>query len=172
MKKPKFIVVEGIDGSGKTTLIEYLKTILPNTHFLKFPQNPKIKTTNEFLNEMVSYYKKINKNQKNIISDRWCPSTLVYSAKTIEEAKKIINFPYQPNIYIFINTKPKIAMERIKTKNKKNTRDPSSIRQLIILKSKYLKYFRFIKEVHKDIRLYKVNSIWDALEVIYLELER
>ena len=45
MTKGKFIVVEGIDGCGKSTLIEKLKTHFPDAVFLREPTNGKFGMT-------------------------------------------------------------------------------------------------------------------------------
>ena len=164
MKKPKFIVIEGIDDSEKDSLIKDLRLILPAAHFIESPWDNKANTTNKLLKEMIRQYKKIVKSKKHIISSWWCPSVLVYFAKTPREAKSIANFPYQPDIYIFINTQPKKAY--------KSAKGTKSIRQFIKLKSKYLKYFRFIKSNKDNPNVYVVKSKWDAIITIIHELER
>ncbi|MBP5605470.1 MAG: thymidylate kinase, partial [Ruminiclostridium sp.] len=34
----RLIVIEGLDGSGKTTQLELLKTMITDAHFITFPQ--------------------------------------------------------------------------------------------------------------------------------------
>lgn len=71
-------VLEGCDGSGKTTVARHLKNILPDAEI--------IHCTRETPNDMPFFYRLIDASRtRNIIADRFCYGQFVY--QTAEERK-------------------------------------------------------------------------------------
>jgi dTMP kinase len=101
-----FIVVEGIDGSGKTTLAKFLAEKIPNSVLLKedtkrleamkqFPEIAYMLFEN-FCIERVNYSKYIDKLLNAgyvVISDRYYPSTICYQLESCEnvDCKKLVD---------------------------------------------------------------------------------
>ena len=177
----KFIVFEGIDGSGKTTQI--LKTIdllkdykqifvtkEPTTNklgknikkLLKQDKDPKAnaKKYTELYTEDRKYHNKQIKKQLNlgnvVICDRYYYSTLSYQHAQGYNIKKIINQSAKfiiPNITFIIDLPAKKAIERLKARGKKIEKFEKE-KFLEILRDNYLKMPGYGKILDK-----KRNSI-------------
>lgn len=146
--KPFFLVVEGIDGSGKTTFIqkilkkkfqreEVVFTVEPGGS--KISRNLRKLIMNEELDQMTvlllmisARIENINKvinpalrAGKNVISDRFTPSTIAYQQFGFKIDKSIVEFLCQlvpstlidPQV-ILLDIHPQDALKRKKIKNK------------------------------------------------------
>ena len=141
-----FIIIEGVDGAGKSTQAEKLAKWLEN-----FTRKKTIKTAEPFilrelilgrkdlcaLSELLLFLadraEHVNKiilpaleNGNNIICERYNDSTLAYQSGgheiKISQVKNLIdvcNFP-KPDAKIFLDLSPEIAFERVKERNNKN----------------------------------------------------
>jgi len=138
-----FITIEGIDGSGKTTLVNSLKEKFQNIHFTREPtdkfQLANLKTLsspyNSFYNfflftyDRLEHQDEINK-YKNVISDRYLASSIAYEGPMIEklfqnrqetvswmmEVSKMLKLP---DVIIYLDASLPVALERLR-KNRKN----------------------------------------------------
>ena len=140
MTEGKFIVVEGIDGCGKSTLIEKLKTHFPDAVFLREPTNGKIGMTirkklasedvldaDEMLSLFISdreedcelhVFPAINSG-KNVIMDRYYYSNAAYQGAMGLDHNKIIaeniNLGFAvPDLVLYLNISAEKALERIR----------------------------------------------------------
>lgn len=143
-----FIVIEGIDGSGKTTLSEKLKNYLlekgtPTTRFSEPTQYESGLLIRKFLSGEIHLSKEEQMNafihdrqfsvEKNIlpslnsdqivILDRYYYSTAAYQASTEYSPVRILNLNLEkkfpvPNILFYMNLSPEIALERLKARGK------------------------------------------------------
>lgn len=132
--KNKFIVVEGIDGSGKTTLVERLIRSLQRSSrtpysTLKYAY-PTQKLKGFSLADYLDDFKEQNKIIKeeleegfNIICDRYYWSTLAYqdfSSKENQELfKREINNLIEPDLWVYINCDVSVALSRIENRGEK-----------------------------------------------------
>jgi len=141
--KGKFVVIEGIDGSGKTTVIKVLKKILERRKY-------KVKVTKEPTNGLVgrAIYEYIRKESKRdliieallfaadrrwhnlkiiipsldiydfVISDRYIFSSLAYQTvdDVVDEGfiNEINKNIIMPNIAFFIDVPPEVSLRRLK----------------------------------------------------------
>jgi len=141
--KGKFVVIEGIDGSGKTTVIKVLKKILERKRY-------KVKVTKEPTNGLVgrAIYEYIRKESKRdliieallfaadrrwhnlkiiipsldiydfVISDRYIFSSLAYQTvdDVVDEGfiNEINKNIIMPNIAFFIDVPPEVSLRRLK----------------------------------------------------------
>ena len=141
-----FIVIEGVDGAGKSTQAEKLAHWLEN-----FTHKKTVKTAEPFILRELILGKKdlsslselllfladraehVNKiimpaleNGDNIICERYNDSTLAYQSGghkiKISQVKNLIdacNFP-KPDAKIFLDLSPETAFERVKERGNKN----------------------------------------------------
>lgn len=123
-----FVVIEGIDGSGKTTLVNLLKGSFPNATFVRTPggmvpeirnlvMDPKndlhpITKMFMFLSEMVEIQKKY-KHEDLVICDRFFLSTFVY--QVLENAQYLTKGQYDCAVAMFTNFLKPIDMTFILT---------------------------------------------------------
>lgn len=145
-----FINVEGIDGSGKTTLINYLKTEFTDMHFTKEPTDSfefdKLKKLDNkydsiynfflFTYDRIKHQEEIKKNlDKIVISDRYLISSIAYEGPLIDQffnnMDETINYILNaskmvilPDIIIYLDADVDISINRIinnrKSLNKNN----------------------------------------------------
>lgn len=140
MTEGKFIVVEGIDGCGKSTLIEKFKNHFPDAVFLREPTNGKIGMTirkklasedvldaNEMLSLFISdreedcelnIFPALNSG-KNVIMDRYYYSNAAYQGAMGLDHNKIIaeniNRGFAvPDLVLYLNISAEKALERIR----------------------------------------------------------
>jgi dTMP kinase len=145
--KGKFIVFEGLDGSGKTTqfkmLAKYLKENKKNISVTKEPTRGRIGKT---INEILEGREKVNhvflqllfscdraehlereiipalKRGKTVLCDRYLFSTLAYGNSEIGDLVWLQNLGKHfilPDITFFIDVSPKESIRRIKDVRKK-----------------------------------------------------
>ncbi|QJC34801.1 dTMP kinase [Enterobacteriaceae endosymbiont of Donacia piscatrix] len=148
MKYAKFIVVEGINGSGKTTICNYIIKLLNSLHIYNIikVREPGSTFIAEKLRNIIKFSKgeffsyktellliyaarlqlldniiRPNINKNWILSDRYDLSTYAYQIggrcikeKNIIFLQKFINNNIKPNITIYLDVNPVIALQRIK----------------------------------------------------------
>ncbi len=165
-----FYVFEGIDGSGKTTLIDQLKKKLSNknVYFTKEPFGTKLNTSfkellyqvgseEDYISQYLlfaaarSYHIKtvINPNLKNnyhVISDRFFYSSLVYQGMKIDE--NFIKLVYENSNYgvkvkkiFFCKISFNIAFQRIEKRNINDNLDNLYKSKLSLLAKRYDELF-------------------------------
>ncbi|ARD83955.1 dTMP kinase [Ferroplasma acidiphilum] len=137
-----FITIEGIDGSGKTTLVNSLRKIFNNIHFTREPtdkfQLANLKTlstpSNSFYNFFLFTYDRLEHQEeingyKNVICDRYLASSIAYEGPMIEglfgdrketvlwmmEVSKMLKLP---DMIIYLDANLDVALERIRNSRK------------------------------------------------------
>ena len=132
-----FVVIEGMDGVGKTTLIEGLKKILPNdVVYIRDPGGTTISeelrtiVKKEEMSDMTSLYLFLAARQdlfdrivkpalddgKMVISDRWAWSTFIYQGVLgglKEHLIKIPNSTIEPDLIIHLDLPTNETMLRL-----------------------------------------------------------
>ena len=137
-----FITVEGIDGSGKTTLIKALRVVFPDFYYTKEPtdefQFTDLKKLNSPENSFYNFFlftydrlihqKDLKKNKK-IICDRYLASSIAYEGPMIEKLlgsrKETVQWMVDvskmmlvPDVIIYLEVDIDTAMSRIETSRK------------------------------------------------------
>ncbi len=140
--KGAFICIEGLDGSGKTTQAKLLTKKLRKSHNAVYTAEPSQGKIGAFIRERCLYGKKrlssvveallfaadriehveneilpALKQGKLVISDRYLYSSLAYQGAaglSLEWIEKINEYALKPDLAIFIDVDPKIAMQRLK----------------------------------------------------------
>jgi dTMP kinase len=149
----KMIVIEGLDGAGKTTIAKYLEKEL-DLKLYKFPDYKgfsiledflkgkiKLKDKSSFLIFLANIMEKIDKNKEGIY-DRYIFSTIAYATTIdVEKAMKIVellDFP-KPYVVLYFDVKPQTALER-----KKNLGKKLSVREKIENLNKVYKRYHYM----------------------------
>lgn len=138
----KFIVFEGLDGSGQSTQAKLLKASLNNAILTKEPR-----LENKVIRQVLDSKKKLNpkilqelfaqdreehleqeiipalKQNKTVICDRYAFSSFAYGGVNVDLDYLLeINKEFlMPDIVFFLDTKPEICLQRIKTRGDKRT---------------------------------------------------
>lgn len=152
-KRPLFVVIEGSDGAGKTTLIPHVVSILQaNGYGDVLPKQAltggpvgkafyaSLKTGNvSELNEVLSMAAAINETYmvdiapaldagSSIVCDRWIPSYYAYQcyARGVSLAFDIVEYLYEttkPDLYIHCKVDRDVAMGRMAARKDNNYLD-------------------------------------------------
>lgn len=152
MKKGKFIVICGVEGSGKGTQINLIKEYFKGNDNIVFTREPggtdiaeKIRDIilNEDIDPLTEAYlfaaarrehiiKKIKpllEEGKTIICDRFVYSSLVYQGlgrnlgiNFIDRLNKPVIEGFYPDKIIYLDLEPEIGLERIKKNNRETNR--------------------------------------------------
>ncbi|QJC35577.1 dTMP kinase [Enterobacteriaceae endosymbiont of Donacia sparganii] len=172
MKNNKFIVIEGINGAGKSTICNYIVELLNNlninniikTHepggtfiaeklrnIIKFSKKEIFSHKTELLLIYASRLQLLdniirpNINTHWILSDRYDLSTFAYqiggrgiNKNIILFLQNFINNNIKPDIIIYLDVDPIIALQRIKFK-KKDRIEQESIEFFLKVRNYYLK---------------------------------
>ncbi|QJC38025.1 dTMP kinase [Enterobacteriaceae endosymbiont of Donacia marginata] len=187
MNKKKFIVIEGINGAGKTTICNYIIKLLKNfnikniikTHepggtpiaeklrkIIKFSQGEKISYKTELLLiyaarlQLLDNIIRKNININWILSDRYDLSTYAYqiggrniNKKNILFLQNFIKNNIKPDIIIYLDVNPVIALQRINNKNYDRIEKES-----INFFSRVRKYYLRIAKKNKTIKIVDANN--------------
>ncbi|UER67935.1 dTMP kinase [Borrelia sp. BU AG58] len=175
-----FYCIEGIDGSGKTTIIQRLQRLCNNELKYYFTKEPSEGVVGEFIRKQLTTFKNpmkeaslaylyaadryehlynpkngiikiLKKSRIKVITDRYLFSSIAYQGELGRELNK--DFPL-PEILFFIQTDPRIAYKRIQ----KNRRQPD----LFELEAKNLKNINFrYTELLKDFE--------QLLDIVYIK---
>lgn len=166
-RKGKLVVLESLDGAGKTTQIDLLLKKFPSSHIFKYPtkRNPKLKNYLEgkiemdekelfhlFLDDIKEEQEKVKKALYSggcfgcfVILDRYVFSTIAYGKKGIsfEKAKEEVKKSnvLEPDLVILLDLNPKSSYER-KKKQKKPDRYESNITYLKKVRANFLKLYK------------------------------
>lgn len=190
MKKGKFIVIEGLDGCGKSTISKQLQkkynavllNALPNKikPWLEIVGNTKIPEAT------FSYFTLCNllKSQeieniigtgKNVILDRYFYTTYVYHQEIIKEnfpseIKDFYNNLIQPDLVIFLDVPQRIRTERIMSRKGELQWYGDAISLKTDLTNNYFKLFRELKTKPLCVDNHK-NSIEQSISLISQKIE-
>lgn len=139
----RFIVLEGIDGSGKSSVIDKLKDTFENTYFTREPTDSEIGKLAKkgakkkhspyldlflYLADRVSHteeIKEILSSDVNVICDRYWGSTSAYQGAseeiTLEYSVKVQKpIVLKPDLTILLDIEPKTGIDRISQRNEKS----------------------------------------------------
>ncbi|QJC31964.1 dTMP kinase [Enterobacteriaceae endosymbiont of Donacia versicolorea] len=195
MKNNKFIVVEGIDGSGKTTICNYIVKLLKNfnitniilTHepggtpiaeklrnIIKFEKKENFSYKTELLLIYASRLQLLNNiirpniNTHWILSDRYDLSSYAYQIGGRKLNKNYIIFlqnfiknNIKPDIVIYLDVNPIIALKRIKFKKKDRIENES-----IDFFSRVRNYYLKIVKENKFIRIVNANNNLKSVKLL------
>jgi dTMP kinase len=163
-KKGIFIVIEGLDGSGKTTQSKFLAKKLEKTHKVLLTAEPSLGKIGTFIREdylyedkrlpteaeallfaadriehMYSEVKPALEEGKLVICDRYIYSSLAYQGSaglSLEWIKTVNARALQPDFSIFIDVPPEHVIERLQ--RKKSVMETLETQQKV--RQVYLKY--------------------------------
>ncbi len=137
----KFIVLEGIDGSGKSSVIESIKKDHPGYHYTREPtdsepgrlakkaanrDNSPYKDLFLYLADRVEHTEEIEEELKSeniVICDRYWGSTSAYQAASDEislDYTESVQMPFilKPDLTILFDISPEISLKRIKDRER------------------------------------------------------
>ncbi|CEG11600.1 putative thymidylate kinase [groundwater metagenome] len=165
----KFIVFEGIDGSGLSTQSRLLKEYLTKTSakilltkeptdgligmLIRSTLRKQIKFDDKtlallFAADRMDHLASIKFNNYDyVISDRYYISNFAYQSQTIDLnfLIEINKFARKPDSVIFLNVKPETCIERI-TRNRDNIELYENIEKLKATKENYLKIMDYLRK--------------------------
>lgn len=188
--KGKFVIFEGIEGSGKTTLINMLKKDFPHFFYTREPggnslnfseeirklifSSPNINSMTEFLLFSASRSEHIQKkivpylnNSTNVVCDRFIYSSIVYQGivkglniEDINIINKIILNGLEPSLIILCDIDPLKSLTRKKTDNRFDAEDISFHKKVREGYINLFKDFNNVKIIETS------NSIGDVYKVL------
>ncbi|PQP79502.1 dTMP kinase [Candidatus Phytoplasma phoenicium] len=183
----KLIVFEGLDGSGKTSLINYLQTQFKTPHqlyqglgsssigkeirdlFLNFQQVDYLTRFYLSLANMTQIQAELFKKNQLIILDRWLPSTYAYQLfpfskekKQLLPLKKIFKINHEiilkkPDLLIYLDIDPLIGRTR-KKKQKNHQRDLIERQSLTYFQTVRQGYNHYLTHYTSDIKKLILNG--------------
>ncbi|GAK74198.1 MAG: dTMP kinase [Candidatus Phytoplasma asteris] len=183
----KLIVFEGLDGSGKTSLIHALQPLLKTPHqlyqglgssslgkeirdlFLNFQQVDYLTRFYLSLVNMAQIQAELFKNNQLIILDRWLPSTYAYQLfpfskekKQLSPLKKIFKLNHEtilkkPDLLIYLDIDPLIGRTR-KKKQKNHQRDLIERQSLTYFQNVRQGYDHYLTHYTSDIKKLILNG--------------
>lgn len=151
----KFVVVEGIDGSGKTTFCSKLSSDLAKSgikHWVTSEPTQALRdkmasgyapTLDDFIEDRKAHAVEIKEaldRGEYVICDRYFFSTLVYQDVPAERMKDVVSGIPIPNTVFFMDTPCEEAYRRI---IERGNGEEQSLEQLRILSEKYAVFSKF-----------------------------
>lgn len=192
-KKGIFIVIEGLDGSGKTTQANLLTQKLASTHNVVFTAEPSQGKIGSFIRKCCLYedkrlpteaealifaadriehlqteIKPALDHDKIVICDRYTYSSLAYQGSaglSLDWIKTINARALQPDFAIFIDVPPEVVLERLQ--RKKSVMETLETQQKV--RQVYLKYVEKGELIRIDGNKSK-EAVAEALYAKVLEL--
>ena len=186
LKKKLYIVIEGCDGAGKTTLakkiaqklnfkygIRCMCTNEPHTKIRNTKNN--IEDIKQYAKDRLKWQQSIQTKAEIIIQDRSLYSSYVNNVQTPAEKeawhyynKHVI----RPDIVIFLNTRPKVCVEQDMKKN-----DAHTLEEIKLQQRKYLEILPphtwYMNNNTKHERGYIVDMIVDKYnQYLYMQERR
>ncbi len=161
-KKGSFIVIEGLDGSGKTTQGKILAKELKQKYAAVFTAEPSRGKTGRFIRSRILYGEKrsataveallfaadriehiqnevLPKLEKGnlVICDRYVYSSLAYQGSagiSLDWIKSINQHALKPDLSLFIDVDPKVVLSRLKRKKSvmENLKTQQKVRQIYL----------------------------------------
>lgn len=188
--KGKFIIFEGIEGSGKTTLINMLKKDFPHFFYTREPGGNGLDFSEEIRNLIFSFsdinpmtefllfsasrsehiQKKIVpalNNSINVVCDRFVYSSIVYQGlvkglkiEDIKNVNKIVLNGLEPSLIVLCDIEPSKSLERKKTDNRFDKEDISFHKKVREGYINLFKNFNNVKIIETS------NSIGDVYKIL------
>lgn len=194
MKKGMFVVIEGGEGVGKTSVLEGLKTHFPHALFIHEPGSTQLGEDIRKLLFNQEYSKNITpkskallfaaarqelcdklirpelENNKLIISDRYMLSNMVYQGsidKLGNSYVELINSGYiKPDLGILLDTDPKVTKHRLSKMSRKN--DNYMDKNPLDIQDKIRSEFKKMANLSDNYRIVgDKETINDKINVVY-----
>ncbi|CAG8678797.1 14338_t:CDS:2 [Racocetra persica] len=137
-KKALLISIEGIDGSGKTSLIQELKQKIPNSFVTQSPRGTELGKkfflfTANHNEHALTVIKPNLAAGKTILVDRYIDSTFVYQGirgklpidKLIEVWEKTVNIPF-PDLTFVLDIEPNKTSARVNKRRQETGEEPNN----------------------------------------------
>jgi dTMP kinase len=159
-----YLILEGVDTSGKSTQLELLKDIYPNAYFTKEPGGTKLGSKIReiilhdgvqnhkaelflFLADRAEHYKEIVSNHEVVISDRGLISGIAYALAnhddySLEFLTSLNRFALDdkmPDFVVLLETNEKLIKQRMQTKSAD------------MIEKRGIKYLLKIQDIMKDV---------------------
>ncbi len=167
----KFIVFEGIDGSGKSSLCDHLKKKIDNLLLTREPSDSEAgklaqKAANKdyspyldlflYLADRVEHTEQIKRwlsEEKNVLCDRYWGSTAAYQAAAEDIELSYIEyiqetFIHEPDLTILFDVDPEVSIERIENRD---------------IKSKYERV-DYLQKVRKNYQILAERHNWVTID--------
>jgi dTMP kinase len=169
-----YLILEGVDTSGKSTQLELLKDIYPNAYFTKEPGGTKLGSKIReiilhdgvqnhkaelflFLADRAEHYKEIVSNHDVVISDRGLISGIAYALAnhddySLEFLTSLNRFALDdkmPDFVVLLETNEKLINQRMQTKSAD------------MIEKRGIKYLLKIQDLMKD-----VLKEWDIKHIV------
>jgi len=167
----KFIVFEGVDGSGKSSVCEYLKEKIDNLVLTREPSDSEAgklaqKAANKdhspyldlflYLADRVEHTEQVKiwlSEDKNVLCDRYWGSTAAYQAAAEDIELSYIEyiqetFIHEPDLTILFDVDPEVSIERIESRD---------------IKSKYERV-DYLQKVRKNYQILAERHDWVTID--------
>lgn len=189
MKINYFFVLEGIDGSGKSTTIEIIKKIVKKLHYTDcfvFLYEPTDLTYGRIIRQYLKENKQLSLEEwlklfdedrkenlrinilpnqdKIILMDRYYFSTAAYQSKEQKDVKTIMDYFYYnfpiPTMVFYFDISIQESLKRIQNRNKHTGKSTEVFEKEEEL-NRVLKHYKYIYELSKD---YHIN--WQNINTL------
>lgn len=157
MKKPLFVVIEGMDGVGKTTITKLIAEQLNGTNYKTPPSelnsirdniDNSNKHTKFFYYLSTTYYasdniRSIIKSGKSVVCDRYYQTTFsAYDDEVVNlvNSEQIIDKLYKPDFCFLLTISEKERLKRLKKRDYLSKDDIESIDNKVLREEQMFKY--------------------------------